>query len=153
MTDAEFNQYLDDARASLATRQERLEEEYGIGHHSRFVVEYPSGALTFFEGERPCVVASIVPIATHVPESHSLKWAWANAQFPPDIRAAASRTKQLAEVTGHRLFSEDTANVDEDTAWDIAALACTYLDALGVYRVPHGKVNSYVLITEIQRAV
>jgi hypothetical protein len=128
-----------------------LQSEYGIGRHGRFVVEYPSGSLTFFEGERPRVVASIVPIATHVPESRSLKWAWANAQFPPEVRAAASRTKELEKVTGHRLFVEEAVDVDEDTAWDIAALACTHLAALGVYRVPHGKVHSYVLILEVRR--
>jgi hypothetical protein len=147
----DFDEYLLAAQDELEHKQERLTAEYGLGTWPRFVVDYEAGNLQFFEHEALRVHAQIVPVATHVPEKESLKWAWSNAQYPERVLIEAAEIKGLKELTGFNMFTEDFVQCDESMAWEIAALACKFMEALGAYRVPHGNINSYVLITEVRR--
>jgi hypothetical protein len=152
MTTFDLNSYLAEAQEELWQKQADLGAEYGIGTHERFVLDYVDSTLDFFQHEAPKVRTTIIPVATHVPEKRSLKWAWANEQYSAEIRAAASRIKQLAELTGYKIFQTDFVQCDETRAWEITALACKLHEAKGAYRVPHGKIHSYVLITDVKRA-
>ena len=150
MPDFDFDEYLSAAQDELQEKQERLNAEFGLGTWSRFVVDFEAGNLQFFEHEALRAHAEIVPVATHVPEKESLKWAWANAQYPEPVLVKASQLKGLKELTGFKMFTEEFVECDESMAWEIAALACKFANALGAYRVPHGNINSYVLITDIR---
>lgn len=151
MPDFDFDEYLSAAQDELEQKQERLTADFGLGTWPRFVVDYEAGTLQFFEHEALRAHAEIVPVATHVPEKESLKWAWANSQYPERVLVKAAQLKGLKELTGLTMFSEDVVQCDESMAWEIAALACRFMDALGAYRVPHGSINSYVLITAVRR--
>ncbi len=153
MSAFDFNAYLAQAQDELGRKQAALGVEYGIGTFERFVVDYVSGLLDFFEHEAPIVQTTIIPIATHVPGKNSLKWAWANDQYPAEVREAASRTKELTELTGFEVFQDEFVECDESMAWEITAVACKLFDAKGAYRVAHGPVYSYVLITGVESAV
>ncbi len=151
MTDAEFDEYLRGAVGELKAKQAALEIEYHLGHHERFVVDYEAGSLIFFAGEAPQVEAKILPVATHVPAKKSLKWSWANSQLPQSVRESAARVRELHAFTGFGMFANDAVECDESMAWEITALAAKYLSVMGAYRVPHGTLYAYVLITELQR--
>ena len=153
MTDDEFDQFLSDATAELESKQESLALEFGVGHSGRFVVEYRTHTLTFFNHEAPSAVATIIPVATHVPSKNSLKWAWANEHFPAEVRDAASQVKGLHGLTGYEFFANEVEECDESQAWEATAMACKHLNAIGAYRIPHGEVFSYVLIREIRHAI
>lgn len=152
MSSFDFDSYLAQAQDELEQKQTALGVEYGIGTYDRFVVDYVFGSLDFFHHEAPKVQTSIIPVATHLPAHGSLKWAWANEQYPSDVRNAASRTKELTELTGLELFHDELVECDESMAWEITALACKLLGAKGAYRMPHGHIHSYVLIAEIRSA-
>ncbi|MBK8285094.1 MAG: hypothetical protein IPK97_09520 [Ahniella sp.] len=85
-----------------------------------------------------------------MPAKNSLKWAWASDQYPQTVRDASSRLRGLTDLTGFEVFQSALIECDESMAWEIAALACKYMQALGVYRIPHGHIHSYVLITEVR---
>lgn len=150
MTDEEFDDYLDGARAELHKKQSALADSYRLGSAARFVVDHEEGILTTFDKERPVAEARIIPVATHFPEQESLLWAWSNENLPPDVQSQAARIRELYEVTGFDLFKEEPVSCDEVMAWDITALACKHLGTLGAYRMPHKDAHSYVLITDIK---
>ena len=152
MPSFDFDSYLAQAQDELEQKQAQLGAEHGIGTYNRFVVDYVAGSLDFFQQEAPKLQTLIIPVATHVPEKKSLKWAWANDQYPPEVREAASKTKELTELTGFEIFQDEYVECDEAMAWEITALACKFLGAKGAYRVPHGHIYSYVLIAEIKSA-
>lgn len=152
MSSLVFDSYLAQAQDELERKQTALGVEYGIGTYDRFVVDYVSGSLDFFHHEAPKVQTSIIPIATHLPAEGSLKWAWANEQYPSEVREAASRTKELTQLTGFELFQDELVDCDESMAWEITALACKLFGAMGAYRMPHGPIHSYVLIAEVRSA-
>ena len=150
MTDEEFNNYLNDAIEELETKQNDLISEHGLGNHERFVVNYEDDSLLFFEKEKPVVEAKILPIATHIKEKEHLKWFWANDNFPEEVKKKGEPVKILHKITGHELFIDNFVNeVDDDMAYEIAALSCKALNAKGIYIVPHTNLTAYVLIKEI----
>ena len=151
MSDFDFDEYLLTAQEELEQKQETLTAQYRIGTWPQFIVDYEAGILQFFEHEALRIEAAIIPVATHVPEKASLKWAWASDQYPERVLAGSARIRGLQELTGFKMFANEFVECDESMAWEITALACKFLGALGAYRVPHGTINSYVLITEARR--
>jgi len=151
MTDEDFDAYLEIAQDELDAKQRVLADAYGIGHHERFVVDYERLTLSFFDGERPCAIAGILPVATHIPEKGILRWAWANDVFPEPVQQMSRAVMELQAVTGFALFAQETVECDESMAWEIAALACKCLEKAGVYRIPHAALHSYVLIAHVNR--
>ncbi|MES9948590.1 MAG: DUF6882 domain-containing protein [Candidatus Thiodiazotropha sp.] len=152
MTDEEFEKYLQDSMDEMEEKQESLEKSYGIGHLERFEVDYELSELSFFDGGVKKVTAKIIPIASHVPEKQNLQWAWANESFPSEIRSNAAIAKQLGELTGYELFTNERIECDEDMAWEINAMVCKLIGALGIYRVPHGALNMHVVLMEVSGA-
>jgi hypothetical protein len=86
-----------------------------------------------------------------VPDKDSLKWAWANESYPQEIREKAAFTKELGELTGFELFTNESAECDENMAWEINAMACKLMNALGVYRIPHGQINVHVVFSKVSK--
>jgi Family of unknown function (DUF6882) len=150
VTDEEFDNFLADALEELQAKQSALTAKYRLGEHGRFVVDLEQGVLTFFQNERPTVEAEIVPLATHVPDKSSLKWAWADEQYPPAVRQEASGARCLHGITGFELFTNEFVECDEAMAWEFAALACKVLGKAGAYRIPNRNLYNYVLINEIK---
>jgi hypothetical protein len=151
MVDFDFDGFLARAQDELEQKQQHLSAEYGLGSWPRFVVDYVAGTLQFFEHEALRVETTIISVATHVPAEESLKWAWANDRYPESVRTVSARIKGLHDVTGLQIFANESVQCDEVMAWEITALACKFLEARGAYRVPHGQIDSYVLISEIRK--
>ncbi len=152
MSSFDFESYFEKAEDEFARKQAQLKAVFGIGSYERFVVDYDANSLDFFQYEALKAHASIVPIATHVPEQTSLKWAWANDQYSDQVRKEASRMKEMSALTGFDFFLSEYVDCEESMAWNITTLACKFLNAQGAYRVPHGHINCYVLITSVTSA-
>jgi hypothetical protein len=150
MHDDEFDQFLEQANEELKVKQAALSEQYGLGHLERFFVDYVGCELTFFDEDALRARATILPVATHVEAKGSLKWFWANEQLPEAVRAEAARVKGLYDLTGFEMFAKPMIECDAAMAWEITAMACKMLGALGAYRVPNGAIKGYVLITRIE---
>lgn len=151
MNDEEFDNFVAQALDELDEKNLFLTDSYGLGTHSNFVVEYDKNLITFFINEKPVVVAEIIPVASHIPEKESFKWFWANENLPDAVREHSSATKILYEQTGYDVFSNPHIACDEEMAWEVAAMVCKCLNAVGVYRVPHGNAYSYILLTSVKK--
>ncbi len=150
MNEQEFDKYLSDSITELEEKRTLLEADYGIGHHERYILEYENSSLLFFDKEYPVVEATIIPVATLITDINQLVWFWSFTNLPESVRETSSAVKKLYDLTGHEHFRRRSVPCNESMAWDIASLACKFLDARGVYRVPQGNMYAYVLISHIE---
>ena len=110
--------------AELRDKQAVLSGSFGIGSSERFVVDFASCLLTFFDGEAPIAEASILPLGTHSLDKQRFRWSWSDEGLPADVRDAARKTQALYEVTGFEIFKQATIQCDQAMAWEIATLSC-----------------------------
>jgi hypothetical protein len=158
MTDEEFERFVQSAMAELSRKQDRLTAEYGLGGFARWDLDEQTETLAFFDaGGRKAVRADVIQIGSYSSNSGTWKWAWSNERALPHVRKKAEPLKQLAALTGFHMFAEQAAmSLDENMAWELAAISARHLDALGVYRAPSASrplasFLGFLAITDIQR--
>jgi hypothetical protein len=66
------------------------------------------------------------------------------------VRERAAKIKELAVHTELGAFSERTLEVDEAQTWQLVAMACEHLGALGTYDFPTKSARLYVAIDRIE---
>jgi hypothetical protein len=155
MTDEEFENFVQAAIADLSRKQERLSAEYNLGGCARWELDEQTETLAFFDaGGRKVVRADVIHIGSYASSSGTWKWTWSNDSVMPHVRRKSEPLKELAALTGFHLFAEPSAmSVDENMAWELAAICARHLAALGVYRAPASSrpLASFLAITDIQR--
>ncbi|HXK16223.1 MAG TPA: hypothetical protein VNG33_00365 [Polyangiaceae bacterium] len=145
MDDAQLGAFVDGCLERLQQKQTALSAR-GVGNYERFEVDLANGKLRFYDGARLALEADVTPIGTHVSENESWQWAWANKSFPDTVRERAAKLKELAAQTTLAAFSERTLEVDEAQTWQLVAMACEHLGALGTYDFPTRSARLYVAI-------
>jgi len=150
MNKEEFGTYLTESITELEEKRVLLETNFDIGHHERYILEYEKSSLLFFDKEYPVVEATIIPVAAHITDIDQLVWFWSFKGLPESVRETSRAVKKLYDLTGHEYFRRNSIQCSESMAWDIASMACKFLDAKGVYRVPQAGMYAYVLISHIE---
>jgi len=156
MAENEFDLLLETAMQDLLTKQEALQRDFGLDGMTRWWLDQACGTMQFFnEHDRLTVEAQILDIGSFSPKSETWKWSWSNDSVEPELRQKALPLKQLHDITGIDLFSnEQVFAIDgEAMAWDLAALAVYHLDALGCYRAPSGDdgPNIFLALTSLRQ--
>src|SRR5258706_7076840 len=151
MDDAELGAFVAGCVQRLQQKQSELGAR-GVGSYERFEVDLASGKLRFYEGERLVLEADVTPIGTHVSDKESWQWAWANKSFPDEVRERAAKIKELFAQTALPVFNERTWEVDETQTWELVAMACEHLGALGTYHFPNRNARLYVAIDRLGEA-
>jgi hypothetical protein len=149
MDDAQLGAFVAGCVEKLTQKQTALSAR-GVGSHERFEVDLASGKLRFFDGEQLALEADVTPIGTHVSERESWQWAWANSSFPDDVRARAAKLKGLAVQTENSAFARRTLEANETQTWQLVAMACEHLGALGTYDFQMRSARLYVTIDRLQ---
>lgn len=149
MNDAQLVAFVAACVEKLTQKQTALSER-GLGSYERFEADMARGKLRFYDGGELALEADVTPIGTYVPEQHSWQWAWANKSFPDDVRERAARLKEVAARTDNPMFSARTLEVDETQTWQLVAVACEHLGALGTYDFPTRNARLYVTIDRVQ---
>jgi hypothetical protein len=145
MDDAQLGAFVEGCLERLQRKQIALSAR-GVGNYERFEVDLANGKLRFYDGARLALEADVTPIGTHVSDEESWQWAWANKSFPDEVRERASKLKELAAQTAMAAFNERTLEVDEAQTWQLVAMACEHLGALGTYDFPNRSARLYVAI-------
>lgn len=145
MDDAQLGEFVAGCLERLQQKQSELSAR-GLGLCDRFEVDLASGKLRFYDGLELAVEADVTPIGTHAAKDESWQWAWANRSFPDEVRARAAKLKELALQTALEAFNERTLEVDEAQIWQLVAIACEHLGALGTYDFPTKNARMYVAI-------
>ncbi len=155
MTENEFDLYLSEAMEELERKQENLKSEYGFGDYSRWWFEQSTSKLQFFDdNDVLCLETDIIDIGSYSSKSSTWLWAWANVSVLPTLRQESEKLKELSKITGYQLFEDyHTFHVDENMAWELAALSVKQLNAKGCYRAPSstGENYSFLAIINLRR--
>jgi hypothetical protein len=149
MDDAQLGAFVEGCLQKLQQKQSELDAR-GVGNYERYEVDLASGQLRFYDGERLALQARVTPIGTHVSEKESFQWAWANKSFPDDVRERAAKIKELAAQTAMNAFNERTLDADETETWQLVAMACEHLRAVGTYHFPNRNARLYVAIDRLE---
>ena len=154
MTEEEFEIFIAEAMQELQEKQEYLKSRYNLGTYSRWWFEQATSILQFYnENDDLGLEVDVIDIGSYSPESSTWLWAWANVSVLPELRQKSGMLKELSEVTGYDLFENyHTFRIDEDMAWEMAALSVKQLNAKGCYRAPAstGKNHSFLAMMEIR---
>jgi hypothetical protein len=145
MDDVQLGEFVAGCVQRLQQKQSELSAR-GLGLCDRFEVDLANGKLRFYDGQQLAVEADVTPIGTHAAKNESWQWAWANKSFPDDVRERAAKVKELALETALEAFNERTLEVDEAQTWQLVAMACEHLGALGTYDFPTKNARMYVAI-------
>lgn len=145
MDDVQLGEFVTGCVQRLQQKQSELSAR-GLGLCDRFEVDLANGKLRFYDGQQLAVEADVTPIGTHAAKNESWQWAWANKSFPDDVRERAAKLKELALETALEAFNERTLEVDEAQTWQLVAMACEHLGALGTYDFPTKNARMYVAI-------
>lgn len=148
MDDVQLEQFVAGCMERLQQKQSELSAR-GLALCDRFEVDLASGKLRFYDGQQLAVEADVTPIGTHAAKNESWQWAWANKSFPDDVRERAAKLKELALQTALAAFNERTLEVDEAQTWQLVAMACEHLGALGTYDFPTKNARMYVAIDRL----
>ena len=144
--------FLDTARRELKGKQLGLRDVYGFGSFAGWKYEQATSRMAFYgQGGHLVLTASVLVIGTLSRQAKTWQWGWANDAFLPALKESSTVLKQLAAITGNEVFSrDDDFHVDnESAAWDLAAMAVKFLDALGLYTAPPATGTAPVLFFAI----
>lgn len=152
MEDSEFQAFLDDCFSSLEVKQDDLIKIYGFSTFDKFEFDLEQEEIYFFRDGKIDVVANIIPIGSFNPQSGFWMWGWANEAFPETLRQKSNALKTLEQKTGFEMFGNEMCEIDEDMAWEIAAMALDTLSQEGVYRGPSGNTQYFYSLSNVRRA-
>ena len=156
MDDHEFQAFIDSAVDELDRKDQLLRETYGLGSLGRWWFDQALRRVQFFDkNDNLAIEADVITIGSYAPESNSWRWAWANDTALPEMRQLAEPLRELTQVTGFDVFSQEHAfQIDgEGMAWELVAVSVRHLAAAGGYRIPSSNrpLYTYLAMMEIRR--
>ena len=144
MNDAALDEFLAHCSQQLEARQARMVRKFEFARCDRFAVDLEQGQLVAECQGQAIATATTIPIATYEPNSTLWCWAWSQAELPESRRQEAMPIQGLAQKTGLQLFQAEQFKADAELVWDLTAVACEQLQAMGCYRLAHG--NQYMML-------
>jgi hypothetical protein len=127
MTDTAFFTFVDACRKEFAAKQARFVER--IANAPDWNYELSDCSLTIGKQRFEVTV-----VGTFSAEYQTWLWGWANEDFPELAKERSRRIRDLADLTGFRVFSQPGIGASVDDAHDFAAMAIHQLDAIGLFR-------------------
>jgi hypothetical protein len=150
MTDDEFDAFVAESVEELERKQDKLQNEFGLGTHADFLFDQATGTLEFKDASGAVRVrADVTPIGSFSERSETWQWAWANESLLPALRERAQECRALETATGFAVFGQAVLKAAPDMPWELAAMAVRQLDALGCYRPPSSGGVLFLAIHEI----
>jgi hypothetical protein len=150
MTDEEFDAFVAESVEALEKKQEKLQEEFGLGSHADYLFDQATGTLEFKGSSGVVQVrAQVVPIGSFSERSETWQWAWANESLLPELRGQAEQCRGLETATGFGVFGQPVVKADPEMPWELAAMAVRQLDAHGCYRAPISAGALFLAIRDI----
>lgn len=138
MTDVELETFLAQCSTQLERRQAYFAREFDLGCWGGFHLDIQGGTLTVGDRmsslDEPWIVAQIIPIGFYDPNVAYWRWSWADDTLSLILRQRSQQLQGLSQYTGLQLFQAVGFEANTSLTWDLTAMACHYLDALGCYR-------------------
>ncbi|WP_404927342.1 DUF6882 domain-containing protein [Mesorhizobium sp. ORM16] len=130
-----------EAIKQLKAKNKRLEEEFRIGHWSRY--DLSNGKLLFSKDGAIEVITEIQIAGSTNAKAQNWLWAWANSNLPDSLLRDAKLVRFFGEKNGidelAQAYVIDAGNQLEVLGWELTAVMVRICDAVGAYRSPRGE--------------
>ena len=155
MDDSEFDAFVEHAVAELKVKQDAIRARYGMGEYARWWYDQEKETIQFIDhADRVGLEVEFIDIGSFSRTSRTWKWAWCNDYVLPKVRARAEPLKELSVITGMEIFArEEPVEIDEEMAWELAAISVQHLSAVGCYRAPtsDGELYMFFALMKVHR--
>lgn len=131
----------------LMDKNERFEEQYGS--HAQYDWDDEAVTLTFSHPILPTVRIDVTVVGST--EGNSWEWSWANSNYGDRSKLGIEKVRQFGEANGYENLTSAFLNADEDTGWEMTAVAAHLLDAPGAYRFPTDAGHCYLVYRTIEQ--
>lgn len=148
MTDEQFNEFVDRCYEELEKKQEKLFNIYNMGAYDSYWFDQTTRTLKFKNNDEILLEFKIICVGTWAYKKNTWMWGWANESFTNEIRKDAEVLKKLKELTGYGVFEKQGFVCDESMAYETVSMAVSYLNALGMYKIPGQKSHLFVALIE-----
>lgn len=139
LSDDEFADFLSACHKVLLMKQNSF--MLHIAGAEQWHYDMPSGRLHI--GSQ---TFGMTPIGTYSSPYESWLWAWANDDFPADVRALASGIQALHGTTGFGVFLQPGISASLDDVDDFVALAVHALGADAFFRCTSNEPTLYLAV-------
>jgi hypothetical protein len=153
MDPGQFTAYCHDAVHQLMQLNEKCKQDFHISSWPRYDYDLEKGTLTFSEGGKPKVVASIQVIGTTSKSSGTWLWGWANESLPDNVTAAVAKVRAFGEAEDLTKLTEARLPDDEYLGWELTSVAAKVLGSKGAYRCPGDNGFLYVVYSALRFAI
>jgi hypothetical protein len=150
MNATEFDRFLEQCYKEFEQKQYYFTTEFEIRQYEEFTIDLRQGTLEFQEDNQVKLRAKITPIGSYSALNSNWLWAWGYPSLPDGIQQKSEQIKELGRITGMKIFDTTIFPADEERVWEITAMACHYLKAMGCYRVPVGNIWVFVAVDEVK---
>jgi len=141
--------YLDECYKVLEQKQATLIEQYQIDAFDMFDFDMRKGTIEFKQGSTVMVTANFIPVGSFNEDQQTWMWAWANGGVTGEILQKAETIKVLDARTDNDVFNIETISADENTAWEIVAMACDHYQGQGVFAAPVEGLLIFIVLDNI----
>ncbi|MES2932503.1 MAG: hypothetical protein V4805_03335 [Pseudomonadota bacterium] len=130
--DCQFAELLQTAQNEFQIKQDTFKET--ISAFEQWNIDEASATLRLTGGEGQTRTFRLIPIATYLPASENLAWAWANDAFPESSRVKSSKIKDLTVKTGYKIFEVAHFRAKADDIDELCALALYIFGGTAVFK-------------------
>ncbi|WP_340614608.1 DUF6882 domain-containing protein [Xenorhabdus thailandensis] len=112
-------------------------------------VDQDEGTITFHAPDNIVAMAPVQIVGTYDQNQGSWMWGWANSSIKESLKQDALTVQTYGERYGNELLTERVSEIDENKAWQLAALACELNNQQGVYRGVAGSMLIFMTFGEV----
>jgi hypothetical protein len=144
--------FLSDAVSELRTKQDLLNEEFGLSRHERWDWDQETGEIVFTNAGWPALIARIQFVGSVSKLSHTWLWSWANPSFEANTVKYVPTLRAFGEAEHFANLTVPKWPAEEVDGWEMTAVAAKVLDAEGAYRTPCDTGFTFMLLLDVRRA-
>jgi len=130
----------------LMDKNKRFDERYG--GRARWDWDDVAATLTFSDPVKSTVRIDVTVVGST--EGKSWEWSWANSNYELFSKRDMEKVREFGQANGYEQLTSAFLEADEDTGWEMTAIAANILDAPGAYRFPTDAGYCYLIYRKIE---
>lgn len=130
--------------------QDNLREAYDLNKWERWDYDQEEATLTFSNQGEIGLITEIQFVGSVSEASLTWLWSWDNSYLLDKVTDRLSFFPQFGEENNFEKMKQAKWPADEYDGWEMTAITCYLLDALGAYKVPSASGPLFMVITEIK---
>lgn len=143
--------FVSDAIDELTTKQDQLQDRFGLSKHERWDYDQETGEIVFSNAGVPAVAARFQIVGSISTVNDTWLWSWANFSLVPEISERLLAVREFGEAEGFANLTIPKWPATEEDGWELTAAAAKVLNADGAYRTPSKAGFLFLLLMDVRR--